>query len=279
MKEFHLTMKLRNNLLRSRRVALGLNVREAAEAIGLSSSTYCACETMKINPKRTNGEWTQTALRIAKFYGALVEDLWPTEILGVTEPDASRELSVTEVRGLLSDCEIGRRQLTPDGYVEQQEQTAVVQEAFHVLDSTQQLVIQRRFGLDGEGGATLEEVGQQLGRSKERVRQKEARALRLLRGPSRRALTTDSERTSLGRDSRLLDMLFQLLREVGKEGLSVREMCARLHPLSEHTLLEALRQLRELLSYSTGTERRLMFEDIQQIRRWFLTESADWEVR
>ena len=43
------------------------------------------------------------------------------------------------------------------------------------------LVIARRFGLDGQTPQTLEEVGTELGITRERVRQLESRALRELR--------------------------------------------------------------------------------------------------
>jgi RNA polymerase primary sigma factor len=42
-------------------------------------------------------------------------------------------------------------------------------------------VLSLRFGLDGESPQTLEEVGTQLGITRERVRQLETRALRELR--------------------------------------------------------------------------------------------------
>ena len=43
------------------------------------------------------------------------------------------------------------------------------------------LVISRRFGLNGETPQTLEQVGSELGITRERVRQLESRALRELR--------------------------------------------------------------------------------------------------
>jgi hypothetical protein len=48
-----------------------------------------------------------------------------------------------------------------------------------------QEVLRLRFGLDGGSAQTLEQVGKQLGVTRERVRQKECKALRMLRHPTR----------------------------------------------------------------------------------------------
>jgi len=49
------------------------------------------------------------------------------------------------------------------------------------LNERMRHVVNRRFGLDGEPPQTLEEVGTDLGITRERVRQLETRALRELR--------------------------------------------------------------------------------------------------
>ena len=59
--------------------------------------------------------------------------------------------------------------------------SAELAEALQRLNPRMRHVVTRRFGLDGEAPQTLEEVGNDLGITRERVRQLETRALRELR--------------------------------------------------------------------------------------------------
>ena len=50
-----------------------------------------------------------------------------------------------------------------------------------MLDKREQEIIKRRFGIDNEEPKTLEQIGNSLGFSKERIRQLESKALEKLR--------------------------------------------------------------------------------------------------
>ena len=58
-------------------------------------------------------------------------------------------------------------------------------EALHTLTAREEEIISRRFGLDGMGTETLEEIAKDYGVTRERIRQIEQKALRKLRHPSR----------------------------------------------------------------------------------------------
>lgn len=58
-------------------------------------------------------------------------------------------------------------------------------DVLHTLTDREQKVLRLRFGLDDGRARTLEEVGQQFGVTRERIRQIEAKTLRKLRHPSR----------------------------------------------------------------------------------------------
>ena len=69
--------------------------------------------------------------------------------------------------------------------VEKKERTKAIDTVLGTLNERERFVIERRFGIGVSRPRTLEEVGNELNISKERVRQIEAAALRKLRNPRR----------------------------------------------------------------------------------------------
>lgn len=71
-----------------------------------------------------------------------------------------------------------------EGQVFENDRRNVLEEALNILNEQERFVISERFGLNGGGAKTLEEVGHMLNVTRERIRQVEAQALRKLRHPS-----------------------------------------------------------------------------------------------
>jgi len=65
------------------------------------------------------------------------------------------------------------------------ERTTQIAQCLQTLTPREQAIVRARFGLDDGEARTLEELGQGLQLSRERVRQIEARALEKLRHPAR----------------------------------------------------------------------------------------------
>jgi RNA polymerase primary sigma factor len=103
------------------------------------------------------------------------------ELLELVETPVSLETPVGDGESLYGDLIEDVHSLAPHEQSAEQARGRELAGALEQLNPRMRRVLSLRFGLDGEAPQTLEEVGAQLGITRERVRQLETRALRELR--------------------------------------------------------------------------------------------------
>jgi RNA polymerase primary sigma factor len=103
------------------------------------------------------------------------------ELLELVENPVSLETPVGDGESLYGDLIEDVNALAPHEQSAEQARGRELTGALEQLNPRMRRVLSLRFGLDGEAPQTLEEVGTQLGITRERVRQLETRALRELR--------------------------------------------------------------------------------------------------
>ena len=103
------------------------------------------------------------------------------ELLELVENPVSLETPIGDGESLYGDLIEDVNALAPHEQSAQQARGRELAGALEQLNPRMRRVLSLRFGLDGEPPQTLEEVGSQLGITRERVRQLETRALRELR--------------------------------------------------------------------------------------------------
>jgi RNA polymerase primary sigma factor len=116
---------------------------------------------------------------IAKESGFTLERV--TELFDLVEDPVSLETPVGDGESMVADLIEDVASESPDTATNTRARSVELAAAIERLNPRMKHVVLRRFGLDGQPPQTLEEVGQDLGITRERVRQLETRALRELR--------------------------------------------------------------------------------------------------
>jgi RNA polymerase primary sigma factor len=120
-----------------------------------------------------------TAAELAPELGT---DAGSLEALDLLSREAiSLESSVAGTEKRLEDFVADPSSAAPDNGLDGERMRSGVGYLIGALTSREQLILRLRYGLGGEEEHTLEQIGQSLGLSRERVRQLEARALKKLR--------------------------------------------------------------------------------------------------
>jgi RNA polymerase primary sigma factor len=120
-----------------------------------------------------------TAAELAPALGTDTDSLEALDRL--SREAISLESSVAGTEKRLEDFVADPTASAPDGGIDGDRMRSGVGALIGSLTPREQLILRLRYGLGGEEEHTLEQIGQSLGLSRERVRQLEARALKKLR--------------------------------------------------------------------------------------------------
>lgn len=129
---------------------------------------------------------------IASLLGRPPEEV--QDILALSEHAASLDAPLDNDPGSsLMDMLPGENDDSPDARAEQHEMTLLVRDWLMRLPEKQRVVVMRRFGLDNDDPATLETLAEEMGVTRERVRQIQQEALvKLKRAMAARGVVRDS---------------------------------------------------------------------------------------
>lgn len=183
MKEFEVTVRVRNNRLKERREALGMTQPQFAAAAQVSLTAYRELEALRRSPLLQGDRcwrWRDIALQLARFHCVEPEELFPRAVLAVQVPVASRRVNGDDLFPLLSAHQ-ERLLEGPEAEHDRADLHDAVKRALGRLPPRDARVLCLRFGLEDGEERTREEVGVVLDVTQERIRQIEARAMRRLR--------------------------------------------------------------------------------------------------
>lgn len=168
MKPILATLKLRNNRLIKMRKSLGMSQPELASKADVGWQVYNAYECMRLNPVRQDGEWRNSAVKVAAFFNRDPEYLFPQVVSEMRATETSRELDEVDILSLGPGN--GILSITAGDPVVKSETAQALSDAISSLGEREQTVVKMRFFMDPP--ATYREIGDQLGGlSVERTRQ------------------------------------------------------------------------------------------------------------
>jgi len=185
-KEFHIEVRVRNNLLLSRRIDLDLSQQALAKKIGISHGMYLKYENLITCPYKKAydgefyGEWKPTALKIADFYKVLPEDLWPDVVLSVEKNRVFREASAAQFGNMIGNS-TRLAALPPDEHLEKKRMKEQCLEVLDKMGQRNKELVVKHFGLDGEPSMDMAELGEHFGICRGRVNEIIKIALRRMR--------------------------------------------------------------------------------------------------
>lgn len=186
-KEFRIEIKVKNNIFLSKLEKAGYKtLGEFCRLNNLPPSHIGNYVNLKKSPLNIEGDFYKILYTVATLLNCSPENLFSESQLHLELKSNKRSIAVNEAEmQFMIENNYGEQKLLEENIFEDQKNKEV-EELLKTIPSRYQKVLEMRMGL-GEyvREHTLDEVGKELGIQRERVRQLEAKALRMLRHPSR----------------------------------------------------------------------------------------------
>ena len=183
------TGRIRNGVMWEAVARHGSN-RTVAKKLGVTASTFGRWILLKCAP---SPRWIARKEKlIFNVFGVSAEYVWPNvfrnKVFCASKKTFAKTVEVTEDQLLyLSEHpELSSSQValpSPIDTIDARELTISVKKAIEQLPEKLQNIVFKKFGMCGHHEHTYDEIGKELGVSRERVRQLHARAIRTMRHP------------------------------------------------------------------------------------------------
>ena len=186
MKDYVLEIKVKNNYMKTKMRERGIDTAaELARRTGLTQPAVSVLLTLKVSALTKRGKWRQSLLKVAEYFNCLPEELVPPQHLeeSLSRNTTTLEVSRVDLKKIASWAMQDKAVVDPLLLLAQGEAVEGVQNALGHLKPRERHVITMRFGLDDEPPATLDEVAESMGVTRERIRQIEAKGIRRLTHP------------------------------------------------------------------------------------------------
>ncbi|MHC4158881.1 MAG: sigma-70 family RNA polymerase sigma factor [Planctomycetota bacterium] len=174
--DYSVTVTVKNNYLLTAMREAGYETSAAlSRATGVHQITISKFLNLKLTPYSSKGVRKGIA-KISEHLKKLPEDLFPPK--HIEDPLKTNKQTITLYQDQIKS--IAGSQDYPQ-MIEFKESADSIKQTIAKLRQREQLVINKRFGLNGERECTLEEMAKELNVTRERIRQIEKRALLRLR--------------------------------------------------------------------------------------------------
>ena len=183
--EFRVSIKVRNNLLLTAIERSYKTVRLASEASGVAVTTVYALINMLLSPMDTQKQWRRSVLLLCDALGVL-----PDEIFAESQYE-SLATNRAEFNAGMNYIARLMEVKTPLQLLEAKGSRDALNSLLKTLNPQEESVLRMRLFDE----ITFEECGKQLGVTRGRVQQIEAKALRKLRHPKRSELVDELDVT------------------------------------------------------------------------------------